>query len=119
MTTPEVGAIDGIVLSVNEFWGLPLAGRHDAFARLQAVGKPVHFAEPENPFNTPGTGYYAFVSHADVSGASRQPEVFSSARGATSVVDLPAEFNEYFGSMINMDDPRHARLRRIVSRAFT
>jgi len=32
---------------------------------------------------------------------------------------LPVEFNEYFGSMISMDDPRHARLRRIVSRAFT
>ena len=30
-----------------------------------------------------------------------------------------AEFNEYFGSMINMDDPRHARLRRIVSGAFS
>ena len=45
--------------------------------------------------------------------------MFCSGRGATSVEDLPAEFNEYFGSMINMDDPRHARLRRIVSRAFT
>ncbi len=51
--------------------------------------------------------------------ASRNPEVFCSGRGATSVEDLPVEFNEYFGSMINMDDPRHARLRRIVSRAFT
>ena len=68
---------------------------------------------------TAGGGYYALVSHADVSAASRQPELFSSARGATSVEDLPAEFNEYFGSMISMDDPRHARLRRIVSRAFT
>jgi methyl-branched lipid omega-hydroxylase len=54
-----------------------------------------------------------------VAEASRHPELFSSARGATSLVDLPPEFNEYFGSMINMDDPRHARLRRIVSRAFT
>ena len=45
--------------------------------------------------------------------------MFSSADGATSLIDLPTEFNEYFGSMINMDDPRHARLRRIVSRAFT
>jgi cytochrome P450 len=45
--------------------------------------------------------------------------VFSSAAGATNIPDLPTEFNEYFGSMINMDDPRHARLRRIVSRAFT
>jgi cytochrome P450 len=45
--------------------------------------------------------------------------VFCSSKGATSILDLPEEFNEYFGSMINMDDPRHARLRRIVSRAFT
>src|SRR4029453_6636487 len=28
-------------------------------------------------------------------------------------------FNEAFGSMINMDDPRHARLRRIVAGSFT
>jgi cytochrome P450 len=45
--------------------------------------------------------------------------VFSSAAGVTNILNLPTEFNEYFGSMINMDDPRHARLRRIVSRAFT
>jgi cytochrome P450 len=34
-------------------------------------------------------------------------------------VDLPVPFLEFFGSIINMDDPRHARLRRIVSRGFT
>ena len=67
----------------------------------------------------PGPGYYALVRHADVVEASRNPEVFCSGKGATSIADLPTEFNEYFGSMINMDDPRHARLRRIVSRAFT
>jgi methyl-branched lipid omega-hydroxylase len=119
MTTPSASSIDGIDLSVNEFWALPWQDRHDAFARLRAVGRPVHFDEPENPFGTDTSGYYAFVSHADVTGASHQPELFSSARGATSTVDLPAEFNEYFGSMISMDDPRHARLRRIVSRSFT
>jgi cytochrome P450 len=32
---------------------------------------------------------------------------------------MPAEFLEFFGSMINLDDPRHARLRRIVSAGFT
>jgi cytochrome P450 len=32
---------------------------------------------------------------------------------------MPPAFNEFFGSMINMDDPRHARLRRIVARCFT
>ena len=71
------------------------------------------------PFATPDDRYYALVRHADVAEASRHPELFSSARGATSIEDLPAEFNEHFGSMINMDDPRRARLRRIVSRAFT
>jgi len=118
MTTPA-SSVDGIDLSLMEFWGQSLEARHADFARLRALGKPPYFLVPEGPLSAAGDGYYAFVSHADVSAASRHPELFSSARGATSIEDLPAEFNEYFGSMINMDDPRHARLRRIVSRAFT
>jgi cytochrome P450 len=114
----EISLAD-IDLSDTEFWGRPLAERHAAFALLRAAGHPPFFAEPETPFAEPGPGYYALVRHADVVAASRDPEVFSSGRGATSIPDLPTEFNEYFGSMINMDDPRHARLRRIVSRAFT
>jgi cytochrome P450 len=119
MTTPVAGAPAGIDISSMEFWGKSLEQRHAGFAQLRAAGRALHFDEPENPFDNQGGGYYAFVSHADVAAASRQPELFSSARGATSIVDLPPEFNEYFGSMISMDDPRHARLRRIVSRAFT
>jgi methyl-branched lipid omega-hydroxylase len=120
VTTPQQATIAGDVdLSQNEFWGLPLAQRDAAFARLRALPQPAFYAEPESPFGGPGPGFYALVRHADVSEASRHPGVFSSASGATSIQDLPAEFNEYFGSMINMDDPRHARLRRIVSRAFT
>jgi len=114
--TPAVSDID---LSQNEFWALDPAQRHAAFARLRQLDAPPYFADPETPLTTPGQGYYALVKHADVVEASRNPDIFSSARGATSLVDLPPEFNEYFGSMINMDDPRHARLRRIVSRAFT
>lgn len=110
------GAID---LSDNAFWGLPLSDRQAAFAQLRALAHPPFFAEPETPFPAPSPGYYALVRHADVVEASRHPEVFCSGKGATSIADVPVEFNEYFGSMINMDDPRHARLRRIVSRAFT
>jgi cytochrome P450 len=67
-----------------------------------------------------GDGHYALVRHADVMEASRRPEVFCSSRGTIAgTLDPPPEFMEYFGSMITMDDPRHARLRRIVSRAFT
>jgi cytochrome P450 len=117
-TQPAISAAD-INLSDTEFWGWPLDDRRAAFAALRAGEHPPFFAEPESPFGEPGPGYYALVRHADVAEASRNPGVFSSGQGATSILDLPAEFNEYFGSMINMDDPRHSRLRRIVSRAFT
>ncbi len=108
-----------IDLSDTEFWGLPLADRAAAFALLRAQPRPQFYVEPEVPFAEQGPGYYALVRHADVVEASRRADVFCSGNGATSIADLPAEFNEYFGSMINMDDPRHARLRRIVSRAFS
>ncbi|HEY6294284.1 MAG TPA: cytochrome P450 [Streptosporangiaceae bacterium] len=111
--------VAGIDLSDNTFWGLPLPDRAAAFAQLRAQGRPQFFAEPETPFSEIGPGYYALVRHADIIEASRHPDVFCSGKGATSIPDLPVEFNEYFGSMINMDSPRHARLRRIVSRAFS
>jgi len=111
-------AVEHIDLSDTEFWGWPIADRQAAFAMLRSLDHPPFYAEPEFIFDT-GPGYYALVRHADVVEASRNPEVFSSAKGATSIADLPVEFNEYFGSMINMDDPRHTRLRRIVSRAFS
>ena len=114
---PLTGDLD---MSQNEFWARPPAWRHDAYAELRALPSPPFFSAPDLPFAVEDKrGYYALVRHADVSEASRHPQIFSSAAGATSVPDLPVEFNEYFGSMINMDDPRHARLRRIVSRAFT
>ena len=121
MTTPAspTPAASDIDLSQQDFWALPLGERHAAFAELRKLNAPPYFADPQTPLTIEGQGYYALVKHADVLEASRHPDTFSSARGATSVVDLPSEFNEYFGSMINMDDPRHARLRRIVSRAFT
>ncbi len=43
--------------------------------------------------------------------ASRHADLFCSGQG-TNILDMPPEFREFFGSMINMDDPRHARLRQ-------
>jgi methyl-branched lipid omega-hydroxylase len=107
-------------LSDNDFWAQPRAQRFAAYRTLRARQAPPFFEAGESPFGTEEErGYYALLRHADVAEASRNPQLFSSAAGATSIYDLPTEFNEYFGSMISMDDPRHARLRRIVSRAFT
>jgi cytochrome P450 len=107
-------------LSDRDFWARPMAEREEAFDRLRELERPAFFAEMAIDFAPPGPGYYALVKHSDILEASRNPEIFSSGDGgATNIPDMPAEFTEYFGSMINMDDPRHARLRRIVSRAFT
>jgi cytochrome P450 len=107
-------------LSDSLFWAKPMAEREHAFELLRGLRTPAFFEEPEISFAPKGPGYYALVKHADILEASRTPDVFSSGQGgATNIPDMPAEFTEYFGSMINMDDPRHARLRRIVSRAFT
>ena len=100
---------------------MPLEDREGAFATLREE-RPIPFYReheiPDFPIET-GPGYWCLTRHEHVLYASRTPEIFSSARGATSIPDLPSDFNEFFGGMINMDDPRHARQRRIVSRGFT
>jgi methyl-branched lipid omega-hydroxylase len=108
-----------IDISDWDFWARPLSERHEAFRELRSLGRPAFFGEPEFSIAPPGPGYYALVSHADVTEASRRPADFCSGQGATGIADMPVELNEYFGSMINMDDPRHAKIRRIVSRAFS
>ena len=122
MTTsaPHV-PLESIDLSDLEFWSLPLVEREAAFETLRNERPMAFFAEPDlvPEFIEVGPGYWAVTRHADIIEASRQPEVFCSGRGATSIPDMPDMFLEFFGSMINMDDPRHARLRRIVSRGFT
>ncbi|NUR25078.1 MAG: cytochrome P450 [Catenulispora sp.] len=108
-----------IDLSDLRFWTLPYDQRMAAFAELRARPAATLFAEPRIPLVKAGPGYYALTRHADVVAASRHPEVFSSEPASNSIPDLPRYLATYFGSMINMDDPRHARMRRIVSRAFT
>jgi cytochrome P450 len=56
--------------------------------------------------------------HDEIWHASRNPKLFCSGQGS-NIGDLPQEMNEFFGSMINMDDPKHFRLRTIVSSGFT
>ncbi len=118
MTTTWTNSTD-IDLSDNDLWARPPAEREAAFAALRAEQQFPFYAEPVVPFIPPGPGYYAVTRHADIETISSQPALFCSGRGAVSIPDLPAELNEFYGSMISMDDPRHGKIRRIVSRAFT
>ncbi|MEW2356192.1 cytochrome P450 [Spirillospora sp. NPDC029432] len=101
------------------FWDRPPEERLADFARLRELGRPVYFAEPRVPLVRAGKGFHALVRHADVVAASRNAKVFSSEPAATSP-EPPPWLAKILGTpMVNMDDPRHARLRRIVSRAFS
>jgi cytochrome P450 len=111
--------LEDIDLSDMGFWALPWTERNAAFATLRRERPIAYFPEPiVEPFPE-GPGYHAITKMADVLTISRNPEIFCSGQGAVSILDMPAEMNEFYGSMISMDDPRHARLRKIVSGTFT
>lgn len=112
-------ALDDINLHEMAFWEKPPGHRQQAFALLRAQPHPVFFDEQKLPFMRKGNGFYALVKHADVTEASRNPAAFSSEPCSTLIPDMLPFIARYFGSIINMDDPRHGRIRRIVSRAFT
>ena len=102
-----------------EFWVQPADVVDSVIARHHAEAPLDWFEEPGYDGLIPvGPGYWCVTRHADVAAVSRNTEVFSSAAGIT-MLDAPPEFLEFFSSMIAMDDPRHARLRRLVAKGFT
>jgi cytochrome P450 len=101
-----------------QFWRMPLEDRMARFAELREIGAFLR-ASFDNPMSGLTETFWVTTRYADVVDISRRPDDFCSGRGAVSIPDLPAEALEFFGSFINMDDPRHARQRGIVSRSFT
>jgi methyl-branched lipid omega-hydroxylase len=111
-------ALSDIDLGTWKFWAQDDDFRDGAFATLRRE-KPISFWEvPKQPDRDAGAGHWALTRYDDVHYASRHPHIFSSVPNITLGDNIP-ELAEFFGSMIVMDDPRHQRLRNIVSRAFT
>jgi cytochrome P450 len=100
-------------LSDLDFWAQPAAERDKAFESMRALDERVYCPRPDGP------GFYALTKYGQVVEASRNPKVFSSEPTANSLDDPPPAVRPFLGSMISLDDPRHARLRRIVARGFT
>jgi cytochrome P450 len=104
----------------DNFWPAPREYREAAFRTLRDTPGLQFYEErvlEDSPFEA-GPGYYAAVRHEDVWAVSRNPALFCSGQGS-NIPDLNQELNEFFGSIINMDDPRHFRLRSLVSKGFT
>ncbi len=117
--TIDTVPLDQIDLSEEGFWLRSRPFREGAFQTLRDERPVARFDEvPFGPLPA-GPGYHVLSTMKDVLYASKNPQIFGSGQGATSVADLPPEFLEFFGSIINMDDPRHAIQRKIVSAAFT
>ncbi len=106
---------------LGEFWIRPAAEIEADIETLRDAGGVTFHPEPIVPDGYPlpqGPGGWALSNFADILHVSKNPQIFSSAQGIV-LQDMPAEFVEFFNSMIGMDDPRHARLRRLVSAGFT
>ncbi len=92
----------------------------DAFTRLRRQA-PVWWHEPT--VHTPdGNGFWVVSRHTEVQAVASDAQTFSSARapdapgGGTLIEDLPYGFAA--GVLLNMmDDPRHHRIRRLVTPA--
>jgi cytochrome P450 len=102
------------------FWARPDEQRVAAFAELRALDAPqwIPFRN-RMPFTPSADGFLAVVRHAHVVAASRDPGLFGNAPTAASLYDVPPWLARYLGSMINMDGPPHARMRKVVARAFS
>jgi cytochrome P450 len=100
------------------FWQQPLAERMAKIAEIREEG-PFHPAEFENFMSGGVERFYAVTRYDEVVDISKRPHDFCSGKGAPNIPDMPEEALEFFGSFINMDDPRHARQRGIVARSFT
>ncbi|MCZ2806596.1 cytochrome P450 [Modestobacter sp. VKM Ac-2983] len=118
MTAPMLD-LDTVDLSDRTFWGAPPEQRHAVYDQLRRERPFAFFAEPVIPYIEPGPGYHAVTRYADVEAISCRPALFSSGAGAVSIADMPPDLNEFYGSLISMDDPRHGKIRRIVAKAFT
>ncbi|WP_433572282.1 cytochrome P450 [Streptomyces sp. CA-251247] len=110
-SAPPPLRVEDVDLADPSFWRLPRSVRLESFALLRGLPAPAHFGT--------GPGFHALVRHADVMEASRRPKEFASAPGVTTPEPAAWAKAVFGNSMVNMDGPEHARMRRIVSRAFT
>ena len=120
MDLPAV-ALDDIDLSDFEFWIADRAFREGAFKTLRDTPGLQFFTERVIEGFAVPAGPRLLRARPPRGRLGREPQRRSCsarARARTSAT-CPQEMNEFFGSMINMDDPKHFRLRSIVSKGFT
>jgi cytochrome P450 len=120
---PDYRTVADAHLGSNEFWIKPLDERDAAFAAMRHEsehGEGMCFHEEISVIEggVRGPGFWSAVTYDDIKEINRRSEVFSSASGIT-LGEQPPDTLEFFGSMIVMDNPRHAKFRMLVQKGFT
>ena len=120
---PDYRTIGDTHLGSGDFWRKPLDERNAAFAALRHESKHgdgMCFHEELSVIESgiKGPGFWSAVTYDDVREINRKAQIFSSASGIT-FGEQPPDTLEFFGSMIVMDDPRHAKFRLLVQKGFT
>ena len=87
---------------------------HEVFAELRRTS-PVHWQD------IPGQeGYWSLLTHADVTWASKQPELLSSSEGGITVEDMDDEGLKGLRQMLlGMDPPQHRAMRKPLVPEFS
>ncbi len=109
-------------ISSLRFWRQPFEQRDETFAQLRK-DHPVSWHAPLEdrhlaPEEHGQTGFWAFTRAEDITYASQHHELFSSELGNTVLHPALAE-STIPVSFLDMDPPRHATFRKVMSAGFT
>ncbi|WP_019874663.1 cytochrome P450 [Sporichthya polymorpha] len=114
---------DPLDISSLAFWAKSPSEREPAFDELRRE-RPLSWHRPVETELIPDEddpGFWALVTHADVTAVSRDAETWGSGMefGGVMMENVPEDIIEMAHSILSMDDPRHGRLRKIISSVFT
>ena len=95
----------------------------EEFAELRRTAPVWWNAQPHNIAGFQDDGYWVVSRHADVKEVSRNSEVFSAEENTAIIRFTPDMTREKIEAqrliMLNIDPPKHSKVRGIVSRGFT
>ena len=114
---------DPLDISSLAFWAQSPAEREAAFDELRR-DRPLSWHAPVETELIPDSddpGFWALVTHADVTAVSRDSETWGSGMqyGGVMMENVPEDIIEMAHSILSMDNPKHGRQRKLISSAFT